>query len=280
MSNRYVIEALLRPAVELNTAVVSGMAAYVCVQAPWAVALAPSVSYVTAAGFAALAVTRTHQGMKIIRYRRNLRRLPRYVMSTKQIPVSHRRLFLGRGFRWTQKHTQRLQDTLRPEVARYLQPNRFYQGARQLELLTEHRLPWLGKLLSADTPLNPVRPLPPVGGNPALHGIEPDEKDVTLALGERVGHTVVYGTTRVGKTRLAELLVTQDIPVRGLSARPMMTKPLPWWHSVWQTLSPASGSPMFIRCLRATAMTGTGHRARSRKTPARAITNGSGWLPT
>ncbi|MCM7487379.1 type IV conjugative transfer system coupling protein TraD [Enterobacter kobei] len=211
MSNRYVIEALLRPAVELNTAVVSGMAAYVCVQAPWAVALAPSVSYVTAAGFAALAVTRTHQGMKIIRYRRNLRRLPRYVMSTKQIPVSHRRLFLGRGFRWTHKHTQRLQDTLRPEVARYLQPNRFYLGARQLEMMTEHRLPWLGKLLSADTPLNPVRPLPPVGGNPALHGIEPDEKDVTLALGERVGHTVVYGTTRVGKTRLAELLVTQDI---------------------------------------------------------------------
>ena len=211
MSNRYVIEALLRPAVELNTAVVSGMAAYVCAQAPWAVALAPSVSYVTAAGFVALAVTRTHQGMKIIRYRRNLRRLPRYVMSTKQIPVSHRRLFLGRGFRWTQKHTQRLQDTLRPEVARYLQPNRFYLGARQLEMMTEHRLPWLGKLLSADTPLNPVRPLPPVGGNPALHGIEPDEKDVTLALGERVGHTVVYGTTRVGKTRLAELLVTQDI---------------------------------------------------------------------
>ncbi|EPT1488353.1 type IV conjugative transfer system coupling protein TraD [Escherichia coli] len=211
MSNRYVIEALLRPAVELNTAVVSGVAAYVCVQAPWAVALAPSVSYVTAAGFAALAVTRTHQGMKIIRYRRNLRRLPRYVMSTKQIPVSHRRLFLGRGFRWTQKHTQRLQDTLRPEVARYLQPNRFYLGARQLEMMTEHRLPWLSKLLSADTPLNPVRPLPPVGGNPALHGIEPDEKDVTLALGERVGHTVVYGTTRVGKTRLAELLVAQDI---------------------------------------------------------------------
>lgn len=211
MSNRYVIEALLRPAVELNTAVVSGVAAYVCVQAPWAVALAPSVSYVTAAGFAALAVTRTHQGMKIIRYRRNLRRLPRYVMSTKQIPVSHRRLFLGRGFRWTQKHTQRLQDTLRPEVARYLQPSRFYLGARQLEMMTEHRLPWLSKLLSADTPLNPVRPLPPVGGNPALHGIEPDEKDVTLALGERVGHTVVYGTTRVGKTRLAELLVAQDI---------------------------------------------------------------------
>lgn len=97
MSNRYVIEALLRPAVELNTAVVSGMAAYVCVQAPRAVATGPLCQLCHRGGFAALAVTRTHQGMKIIRYRRNLRRLPRYVMSTKQIPVSHRRLFLGRG---------------------------------------------------------------------------------------------------------------------------------------------------------------------------------------
>ncbi|EPS1831737.1 type IV conjugative transfer system coupling protein TraD, partial [Escherichia coli] len=87
----------------------------------------------------------------------------------------------------------------------------FYRAARWLEMKTEHRLPGLGQWLRRDSPLNPVRPLPPVGGNPALHGIEPDEQDVTLALGERVGHTIVYGTTRVGKTRLAELLVTQDI---------------------------------------------------------------------
>lgn len=211
MSNRYVIEALLRPAVELNTAVVAGMAAYVCVQAPWAVSLAPSVSYVTASGFALLSVVRARQGMKILRYRRNLTRLPRYVMSAGQIPVSRQRLFLGRGFRWTQKHTQRLQDTLRPEVAKYLQPGRLYQAARWLEMKTEHSAPGLGKLLRTDSPLNPVRPLPPVGGNPVLHGIEPDEQDIWLALLERVGHTIVYGTTRVGKTRLAELLVTQDI---------------------------------------------------------------------
>ncbi|MGP1065215.1 type IV conjugative transfer system coupling protein TraD [Serratia sp. CY56810] len=211
MSNRYVIEALLRPAVELNTAVVSGVAALVCVKAPWAVALAPSVSYVTAAGFGVLAAVRAREGMTVLRYRKNLTRLPRYVMSTRQIPLSNRRLFLGKGFRWTQKHTQRLQDTLRPEVAKYLQTGKCYQAARWLEMRTEHNLPWLGKILSTDSPFNPVRPLPPVGGNPVLHGVEPDEVDVSLALGERVGHTVVYGTTRVGKTRLAELLVTQDI---------------------------------------------------------------------
>jgi conjugative coupling factor TraD (TOL family) len=32
-----------------------------------------------------------------------------------------------------------------------------------------------------------------------------------MELGERVGHTLVLGTTRVGKTRLAEILITQDI---------------------------------------------------------------------
>ena len=37
------------------------------------------------------------------------------------------------------------------------------------------------------------------------------------AAGRRVGHTLVLGTTRVGKTRLAELFITQDIrrKVRG-----------------------------------------------------------------
>ena len=50
-----------------------------------------------------------------------------------------------------------------------------------------------------------------MGGLPRLHGIEPDEVEVTLPLAERVGHTLVLGTTRVGKTRLAELLITQDI---------------------------------------------------------------------
>src|SRR3546814_21080001 len=39
----------------------------------------------------------------------------------------------------------------------------------------------------------------------------PEEVDVSLPLGERVGHSLVLGTTRVGKTRLAELFVTQDI---------------------------------------------------------------------
>jgi conjugative coupling factor TraD (TOL family) len=89
-----------------------------------------------------------------------------------------------------------------------------YQFARRFEARLEfapYPLSQLPRLTGWDHPLNPVRPLPPVGGLPRLHAVEPIEVDVTLPLAERVGHTLVLGTTRVGKTRLAELFITQDI---------------------------------------------------------------------
>ncbi|WP_210523369.1 type IV conjugative transfer system coupling protein TraD [Pantoea ananatis] len=211
MSDRYVMESLLRPAVEMYSATVAGSATFICLTAPWSVALAPSVSWVTAAGFGVLALKRTSQGLKILRYRRNIRRLSRYALTSDQIPVSRRHLFLGKGFQWSPRHTQRLMEARRPECEIYVQPSVMYRMARELEKKMEYNLPWLCRLTSADSALNPFRPLPPVGGSSVYHGVEPDEVNVMSDLGERVGHMLVMGTTRVGKTRLAELLITQDI---------------------------------------------------------------------
>ncbi len=211
MSDRYVMESLLRPAVELYSATVAGSATFICLTAPWSVTLAPSVSWVTAAGFGVLALKRTSQGLKILRYRRNIRRLSRYALTSDQIPVSRRHLFLGKGFQWSPRHTQRLMEARRPECEIYVQPSVIYRMARELEKKMEYSLPWLCRLTSADSALNPFRPLPPVGGSSVYHGVEPDEVNVMSDLGERVGHMLVMGTTRVGKTRLAELLITQDI---------------------------------------------------------------------
>lgn len=211
MSNRYVMESLLRPAVELYSATVAGSATFICLTAPWSVALAPSVSWVTAAGFGVLALKRTSQGLKILRYRRNIRRLSRYALTSDQIPVSRRHLFLGKGFQWSPRHTQRLMEARRPECEVYVQPSIMYRMARELEKKMEYSLPWLCRMTSADSALNPFRPLPPVGGSSVYHGVEPDEVNVMSDLSERVGHMLVMGTTRVGKTRLAELLITQDI---------------------------------------------------------------------
>lgn len=182
--------------------------------AHWLLPIMPGVASTMACVFAALALSRFWQGLKILRYRANLRKLPRYVLDADAIPVSKAKLFLGRGFRWDQRHSQRLIETLDPAKRRWLDPGPLYRAARALELTAEHR-PWLeplARFTRRDSPWNPVRPLPPVGGNACLHGVGlEDERDVWMDLGDRVAHTLVLGTTRVGKTRLAELLVAQDI---------------------------------------------------------------------
>lgn len=214
MAGSFTIEALLRPAVELYTVCVCAAAALLCIYAPWAFALTPLFGVMSAFGFLILGYVRLRQALVVLRYRRNIRRLPHYTMTSKDMPVSNERLFIGKGFRWTQKHTQRLMDTYLPKYAEYVEPTSIYSLARRIEERLEFApfpLRLLTKANSWNVAINPVRPLPPVGGLPRLHGIEPHEIDVSLPLGERVGHSLVLGTTRVGKTRLAELFITQDI---------------------------------------------------------------------
>ncbi|WGT27029.1 type IV conjugative transfer system coupling protein TraD [Pseudomonas marginalis] len=214
MANSHTIEALLRPAVELFTVTVCAIGAFLSLFAPWSLALTPLFGIAAAAFFLLFGWIRLQQALFVLRYRRNIRRLPRYVMTSKNVPVSNRRLFIGIGFKWEQRHTQRLTQTYRPEFRRYVEPTALFQAARRMEERMEYaRFPMnvLPKLTSWDNPLNPVRPLPPVGGSARLHGVEPNEVEVSLPLGERVGHSLILGTTRVGKTRLAELFITQDI---------------------------------------------------------------------
>ncbi|SFH38569.1 type IV conjugative transfer system coupling protein TraD [Pseudomonas sp. NFACC45] len=214
MTHNHGIETLLRPAVELYSVAACSSGAILCISAPWSLALAPGIGAAAACAFAVLGVIRLNQACTVLRYRRQMRRLPRYMMTSREIPVSHQRLFVGKGFRWDQRHTHRLMQTYRPEFRRYVEPSILHKWARRLEARLEfssHPLSQLPRLTGWDHPLNPMRPLPPVGGMPRLHAVELQELDVTLPLGERVGHTLVLGTTRVGKTRLAELFISQDI---------------------------------------------------------------------
>ena len=211
--SQHPIEALLRPPVELWSTVVAFATATIAVLAPWALMMPPGVAYAAGAALTLLGLVRGRQAWRVLRYQRNMRRLPTYKLRSDKIPLSRRKLFLGRGFRWTQQHTQRLRDTIRPEVQHYVQPGALYQWARRKEVAWESVpiLSLLARLLRTRAWWNPLAPLPAVGGKPALHAVEPDEQAVWMDIGERVGHTLVLGTTRVGKTRLAEILITQDI---------------------------------------------------------------------
>src|SRR5690606_7993800 len=197
------LEVLLRPPVELWAGTVSLAAGVICGMAPSTMMMTPSVGYTSAAILAGLGAYRINQGAQVLRYQRNLKRLPRFAMSSSQIPCYRGHLYLGQGFKWGQKHTQRLKDTLSPSARRYVEPSKLYASIRAFERRVEgSAFNAIAKLTSKDHSFNPFRPLPPIGGNPALHAVELKEEEVLLPMSERVGHTLVLGTTRVGKTRL------------------------------------------------------------------------------
>ncbi len=211
MSSAYPIDNSFRRPVELISAGVAFAAAVLVpvmgLAAPLRMGAASTV--VASLSLVGLGIWRSRQAWRLMRFQRNLRLLQTYEVTSATIPHSRTELFLGRGFWWTQKHTQRLTMARLPQYEHLRARNSGYLRARQY--CRENPDAWLTRLLNWRNPWNPYAPLPPVEGDPAIHGIELDEREIWTPLAERVGHTLVLGTTRVGKTRLAELLITQDI---------------------------------------------------------------------
>ena len=215
MNPNTIFDNRLRPAVEFIPATISLVsAALLVLKTDWFLPILSYFANYVVAGFLILGLYRLIQGFKVLAYRRSLGRLPRYVLSAKEIPTHRKKLFLGRGFKWTQRHSQRLIEARSPLAQKYLQPSWLFRVVRRSELFFES-LPWLRWVTSlTDNQLffNPVKPLPELGGNSFIHGVGfEDEIAVLMNLGERVGHSLILGTTRVGKTRFAEILMTQDI---------------------------------------------------------------------
>lgn len=185
------LEAKLRPAYEWLPAVTSLAVAGVLALKPGYFLVDTPMGACVIGGLVLHGVLRAQEALDNGRYRRNLTQPRSYAISAEDIPVDDERLFLGRGFRWDQRHTQRLWEARQPKNEHLVGP------------------PWWLRLLSPGKSHTPVAEA--IGGDPRIHGVEPEEADVWMDLAERVGHTLVLGTTRVGKTRLAEILITQDI---------------------------------------------------------------------
>lgn len=209
MASSHPIEALLRPPVELMAGIVAIACGFLAGIGPEYFMLTPSVGYGSAIVLMLYGAWWFTKGWGVIAYQRNLRKLSLFEMAPKKIPLSDKHLFLGRGFEWTEKHTQRLHDTRRSRFLPFVQANALVRWVRA----NEHR--WqetcFAKATSWNSALNPVRPLPDGGGNTFLHGVELKEREIYMPLADRRGHTLVLGTTGVGKTRGLEVCVTQDI---------------------------------------------------------------------
>ncbi len=207
------MEALLRPPVELNSAITSGVCSAIAYIAPWSLMLSAEAGIAAGTAGAAFSALRTRQALRVLRYQRGLKRYKLSYVAPHKIPVSSEFLYLGQGFRWTQLHTQRKVDAMRFEAKPYVDPNPWIGRARRFERWAERKpiARAIAKITSGNHWWNPLAPQPDLGGTPILHGVEPDEVQVLLGQRHRNGHTLILGTTRVGKTRLMEILVTQDI---------------------------------------------------------------------
>lgn len=220
MATQYPIENLLRSPVEGVSALTFISSAAVLMGAADMLYVGAGASMVGSGFLAAMGVVRARQAWRLVKYQRTLRVLPRFSMSGDEIPFSKDYVYLGRGFRWDKRHTLRVQQLQEPQHIHLVRPTSLNRWAFDIDMRLEPRIraeqTWakqLRKLIRTDSPMNPVRPMPKVGGSSELHavGLWEGETDQYMDAIERVGHMLVLGTTRVGKTRFAELLITQDI---------------------------------------------------------------------
>ena len=195
---KYPIEALLRPPVEFWSASMCLSTVVILLFSKNQLYLPGVVVLLVTIALLTLGTYRLLQGLRLLRYQYGLTRQPRWVLRFSSIPRREGNLFLGRGFKWTQKHMQRFRDSQSDDARQFV---------RRIALPQ-----WIETTLRKATRLTRSTPsFLPLSGMPELHGVEPRESDVWMDVADRVGHMLVIGTTRVGKTRFAELLIAQDI---------------------------------------------------------------------
>ena len=141
-------------------------------------------SYLIGACFLLLAIKRYYQAKYIRTYKKYLNDLPMYQITVQDLykiiekNKASKRVFAGKGFKWSPIHTQRFYDL------------ESVQDFHTYKRTTESAL----------------------GGFPHIHGVGAlDETDFYINRDDRIGHMLIYGQSRSGKSRTIELLLEQDI---------------------------------------------------------------------
>jgi conjugal transfer pilus assembly protein TraD len=194
MSDQTRFEQLLRPAFEGRAAVGWGMAA-LWMLGITAVFRAPKPALFGCAMLAlAMGLWRFYGARRLMRYKLALVGKPTVIMhaSTMQaaLPKLGNNLWLGWGYRWEPRHTQRAYEIMKRDLDEVYPPQ------------------WLLKWMGQDA--DPRR----AKGLPWIHGLDMREGDVTLPFETLRGHCAIIATTGAIKTRLAALVIFQ-LAMRG-----------------------------------------------------------------
>lgn len=187
-------EQLLRPAFEARAAVGWGIAAIwmlICA----VLVNAPRGTLLASAGLAvAMASWRMFGAQRLLKYKLSLSGKEVVIMKTtdlqKAMPKLGENLWLGWGYRWEPRHTQRAYEVLKRDLDDVYPPQWW--------------LKWMGKTK------DPRK----AKGLPWVHGLDMKESDVLLPFESLKGHCAIIATTGAIKTRLAALVIFQ-LALRG-----------------------------------------------------------------
>ena len=128
MSNQP-IEALLRPPVEFSSVITNTAMGIVAFTAPQVLMMPGGVGYAVGTVFVLRALWLAAHGIKLKKYQRGLHVLPPYEINPRDIKKDKQELFLGKGFEWRAKHTQRRADLDRPEYSHFHRLGAVHGGA-------------------------------------------------------------------------------------------------------------------------------------------------------
>lgn len=141
---------------------------------------------------AGMALTKMNKAILLNRMQRNLLGFKLEFTTLdelqKKIKKNPESLWLGRGFEWENRHTQRVFEIQKRDVSEIMAAVKKHNAK-------------LFKKKKEEFPF----------GQPWIHGVELKEREVSQPLSHGEGHTVIFGTTGSGKTRMFDLLVTQAI---------------------------------------------------------------------
>lgn len=182
-------EQLLRPAYEMRAAVGWGVAAIW--MALCAIVLnAPKATLFAAALLALImGLLRAMQGQRLMTYKLSLAGKPVSIIQTGQLLKSLDKigdnLWLGWGYRWEPRHTQRAYEIMKRDLSEVYPPQWWLKFAKiKQDPRTAKGLPW-------------------------IHGLDMTEGNVMLPFDSLKGHCAIIATTGAIKTRLAGLVITQ-----------------------------------------------------------------------
>lgn len=212
MSVRYQYENLLRKPVEYRSATIYFIASMIMLFVPHLFFMPKSIAFSGALVLLIRSSIRFYHGYKLQEYQLFLPRLGSFKIPAKPLQRVKQAQWIGLGFLWDGRHTQRLFDLEKPEN-RHLISQRSTLNAKTKNSLKSLCFVFIKRALPRLYQQRNELPLPAGGGKPEIHavGLWEGERDIGIYFSEQIGHSLILGQPKTGKSNLLEIELIQSI---------------------------------------------------------------------